>query len=217
MGMDAAEAIQLLAVEVGEMHLEARRYIAAGPGRNPFQLPEELQRIRGLMDDLQPQAHRLVPQNVYAHHLQNTRDIETQLLAIENGFARRLQPLRRGEGEEEQEEIEDQNEGEEEWEVDNGGRMRRDDIPEDDLRELLDMEYTDVKIAEIYGCHPRTVARRLRDLRIWRRALLNSTTDEALAEVRQKHYKYHCGLSSTCSDSRIVLHPAYTAMVADGR
>lgn len=160
--MDVAAAVNELALQVHEVHLSPLRYIA-DPERDPLQLPVELGTMRGLIHRLQTKVHGMVPHNIYAHHLQQSYDIEAQLRALEDGLVK-LQA--RGE-------------------IVNRTRAQRAPgaIPEDELQHLFDIDMTDKEIAELYGCSPRTVYRRRKSLGMLRRAAMPAMTDRRLAQV----------------------------------
>ncbi|KAJ9101780.1 hypothetical protein QFC21_003119 [Naganishia friedmannii] len=161
--MDEAERIRDLAVQVGEIQLQATRYIAGGAQRSPLALPAELHRIRQLRDHLQRHVHGTIDVDIYRRHMRSTRDIETELLAIERSFS---QAGRCASSDSEEKQP----------------RMERGNIPQDGLLQLLELDYKNTEIARIYHCDPKTVASRLADMGIFRRAWLRSTTDDELAE-----------------------------------
>jgi hypothetical protein len=159
--MNAAEIVNLLAIHVQECHLPIQRYIA-DPDRSPMQLPSMLERIQGLISDLRNGIHHIVPSSVYALHLQSSFELQDQLVALEAGYSTlttgtepAIPRLQRGPK----------------------------SIPEDQLRELMMLEYTDPEIADIFSVCTKTIQRARKGLGLLRRALLHSTTDARLAEV----------------------------------
>ena len=160
--MDIAAVVNDLAVQVHEIHLSPLRFLA-DPNRDPLQLPVELETIRRLIHGLRTRVHGLVPHDIFAHHLQQSYDIEARLRALEDGLVELPAPEER----------------------DNRTRAQRapDAIPEDELRHLFDSDMPDKQIAEFYGCSARTVARRRGELFMPRRAAMHATTDQRLAEV----------------------------------
>ncbi|KAJ9094916.1 hypothetical protein QFC20_006775 [Naganishia adeliensis] len=159
--MDVENVVNEIAVQVQEIHLSPLRYLA-DPERDPLQLPIELETIRRLINGLRTKVYGMVPQGVFADHLQQSYDIETQLRALEDGLVEL--PARE--------------------ERENRTRAQRapDAIAEDDLRHLLDSGMTDIQIGSFFGLSARTVARRRGRLHLERRAAMHAMTDQRLAE-----------------------------------
>ncbi|KAJ9102320.1 hypothetical protein QFC20_005013 [Naganishia adeliensis] len=134
--MDVANVVNELAVQVQRIHLSPLRYLAE-PERDPLQLPIELGTIRRLIKGLRAKVHGMVPQGVFAHHLQQSYDIETQLRALEDALV----------------EIPAREENE------NRTRAQRapDAIPKDDPRYLLASDMTDIQIGSFFALSARTV------------------------------------------------------------
>lgn len=157
----AAKIVHFLAIHVHEWHLPIQRYIA-DPDRNRMHLPMMLQRIQCLMDDLRHNIHHIIPRSVYAIHLQSSFELQGQLVALESGYS--TLPKTVGS---------------------TADRLQRgpESIPDDQLRQLMVLEYTDGEIAEIFGGSTKTIQRRRKGIGLLRRAFLHSTTDARLTEV----------------------------------
>jgi hypothetical protein len=139
--MDAAASVRELSMHVGKIHLEARRYLADGQRRDPLQLLQELARIKLSIADLQQYAFPLVSNQVFAHHMRNTREIEDELLAVERGFAGGNGPVING--------PED---------APAGVKRRRNKIPRDELMNLVNLDYQLKEIVKFYSFCPKTVS-----------------------------------------------------------
>jgi hypothetical protein len=156
--MTAAKLVNFLAIHVQEWHPPIQRYIAV-PDSNRMRLLMILERIQCLIDDLRDNIHQIIPSSVYAIHLQISLEVRVQLVSLESGYS----PLTKTVG--------------------STADRRPKSIPDDQLRELMTLKYTDGEIAEIFGGSTKTIQRRRKGIGLLRPAFLHSTTDARLAEV----------------------------------
>lgn len=158
--MDAYQIVAEVSAAVQQAQLPVHEYIA-DPRRDPLQLPVFRQSMIGLLYRLQRDAHGNIPQQAFSGHCHSTNQILEVIKSIEDGFSRSLNHLA-------------------------DHKVLRYDIEADILVEMLRAKMTDVQIGQSFGCSARTIYRRRHDedVRILRRARMNSTPDEVLAEVR---------------------------------
>jgi hypothetical protein len=160
--MDPLTRINQLTAQVQLVSLPTRQYLGA-INRDPLHLPIYRQTLHTLLGDLAQHVHGTVPQGVYAQNIRDTQQLLEQLTALEAGFTAgrgiAAQPR----------------------------KLQTRDGPNADMREamqaLVDMGCTDRELAYIHGCCERTIGRWRRTLRIFKRAVLNSTPDEVISQV----------------------------------
>lgn len=155
--MDAFTATHHLASRVQEIHLLTQAYLG-NLDRNPLHLTAYLASIRNLLKDLQDNVLGRVPDAVFATHWQNTVHLEEALLALEAGYVRNAA----GEG------------------------LLRDalvNIDEEELRNMVDLEFTDKEVAQLLHCSVKTVYRKRKQLGLKKYALQHTTPDDILKQV----------------------------------
>lgn len=160
--MDVVQNFNELAIQVQEI-LAAPLALLENPDRDAESIHTQLNVARHLIHELRQNAHDKVPRGIFQQHFQRCYDIETNLIALEDGLL--SLPVRNQQA----------------------TRARADrspaSIPAEDITNMFYTDVQDVQMAQIFGCSARTVARRRKQLGLERRAATRRTTDEEVARV----------------------------------
>jgi hypothetical protein len=141
-----------------QQQLAASEYIAS-ERRDPRQLPDHVERLVSLLNNLKNHVHGKVPLPIFSGHYHSTARLLETLKAVEDGFSRSLDHAAMG------------------------GSTKRADISEGVLVEMMKAKMTDGQIGSALGCSAKTISRRRNELGLHRRAAMNGTPDEVLRAV----------------------------------
>lgn len=175
--MDAFTATHHFDSLVQEIHLLTQAYLG-DPNRNALHLTAYLANQRDLLSDLQRNVFSRVPDAIFAAHWQNTIHLEEALLALERGYLRDRAPMPQNTA---------------------AGIT-------DEMRDLVDLEYTGKEVAALYNCSTKTVYRKRVRLGIEKYARQHTTPDAVLKRVGAKFlfFPYETDLSCATEHLRLV-------------
>lgn len=160
--MNVAENVNELATQLREI-LAGPVALLEDPDRDPGDIGAQLDVVRRLIRGLPQTAQDKVPRGIFLQHVHHRQDLEANLTALQDD----LRVLQAGNQQAARSRAERSPES----------------IPAEVITNLFYADVSDIKMAEIFGCSTRTVARRRVQLRLERLAATRGTTDGEVAQV----------------------------------